>query len=780
MEKKSMNDLDDNYKYLLEIINSLIIKKQNGNERPHKLVFLLAVIKLLFDTEPYRINKIYLNDELENTFIEIWFDIFHEKPNINAIEYPFFHLQSDGFWKLKIKEGYEYLYNHYKDSDNCRLTKNRLIETIDYGQLNDNLYFLLKDRKIRKVFNKILLDKCTYIKNNIHTIPNKLPNSIDQKKSLEHNPFVTYLNSLHSRDAGNENALAEGQACNVFFPQIFIQHPLTKTIINHLCQDHNYSAILTGHAGDGKSTIALSVYKYFKNIDEEIPLNKPLQKREDIKLSDNKEIAIIKDLSEWDAVDRIRLIKEIAENKTQFLLVSNTGTLLNCICEYSERYGHGNRAEWEPKILEAMDTGAKQIKLGFTNIEIFNLAIQDNLKLARKIFTKILDSHNWEICANQPCHKECPIWKNVTLIKENDYLALERIFLAYRRMFEYGTRLTIRQLTAHFAYMITSGIECKDIFDLLKKPFEFPESEYLFYNRFFGDNGINWDRDTINMKVFQEIRSQEFGEKPCPKIEQHLWLMVQEPVIKLCVPLLEEEFIKLLNIGKQSQQPNTKITPPQARNQVRRMLYFLRKFENSDDEEAFIRQYLNSLAIIKWSQWQNPEYHLSIEEKSIYQQRMFHVLQEQFTGVRFPEIKRGNQSYLYITLSRRNQEIRQSAQVVLAQIDFNNALQIKLLDCNKNGFRRDLVLVGQGPLDGIQLILNLPFLDYVLARHQGDVGKILQASYMNRLEHLKAQLVQKCSKDIDDDMLLIRLRTNNQFIRQQFAVSKGKLEVSDA
>lgn len=282
------------------------------------------------------------------------------------------------------------------------------------------------------------------------------------------------------------------------------------------------------------------------------------------------------------------------------------------------------------------------------------------------------------------------------------------------------------------------------------------------------------------MKVFQEIRSQEFGEKPCPKIEQHLWLMVQEPVIKLCVPLLEEEFIKLLNIGKQSQQPNTKITPPQARNQVRRMLYFLRKFENSDDEEAFIRQYLNSLAIIKWSQWQNPEYHLSIEEKSIYQQRMFHVLQEQFTGVRFPEIKRGNQSYLYITLSRRNQEIRQSAQVVLAQIDFNNALQIKLLDCNKNGFRRDLVLVGQGPLDGIQLILNLPFLDYVLARHQGDVGKILQASYMNRLEHLKAQLVQKCSKDIDDDMLLIRLRTNNQFIRQQFAVSKGKLEVSDA
>jgi len=60
---------------------------------------------------------------------------------------------------------------------------------------------------------------------------------------------------------------------------------------------------------------------------------------------------------------------------------------------------------------------------------------------------------------------------------------------------------------------------------------------------------------------------------------------------------------------------------------------------------------------------------------------------------------------------------------VLAQIDFSNEFKIGLSIIAPKNQRRDLVLTGQGRLTGIALTLSLPFLDYVLARHQGEVGE---------------------------------------------------------
>ncbi|MDD3824164.1 MAG: protein kinase, partial [Sphaerochaetaceae bacterium] len=70
------------------------------------------------------------------------------------------------------------------------------------------------------------------------------------------NPFVPYLNSLHSRSAANENALAESQACNAFFDFIHAAHPIADVIRETLVGKTKKHVILTGHAGDGKSTIA--------------------------------------------------------------------------------------------------------------------------------------------------------------------------------------------------------------------------------------------------------------------------------------------------------------------------------------------------------------------------------------------------------------------------------------------------------------------------------------------------------------------------------------------
>ena len=57
-------------------------------------------------------------------------------------------------------------------------------------------------------------------------------------------------------------------------------------------------------------------------------------------------------------------------------------------------------------------------------------------------------------------------------------------------MYEYGTQLTMRQITEHLAYLITSGLEESDIAALRSRRPTPLQAEFMFFNRFFGDNGM--------------------------------------------------------------------------------------------------------------------------------------------------------------------------------------------------------------------------------------------------------------------------------------------------
>src|ERR1019366_4142327 len=98
-----------------------------------------------------------------------------------------------------------------------------------------------------------------------------------------------------------------------------------------------------------------------------------------------------------------------------------------------------------------------------TSFSVFNIAMIDNLGIAEQIFERMLAVDRWQTCHSLECRHHCPIFRNVTLMQVNQGVVMERLFLAYRRMYEYGTRLTLRQLSAHMAYMITSGLTYEDI-----------------------------------------------------------------------------------------------------------------------------------------------------------------------------------------------------------------------------------------------------------------------------------------------------------------------------
>ncbi len=585
----------------------------------------------------------------------------------------------------------------------------------------------------------------------------------------EFNPFVSYLNSLQRSGGGNENALAESQVCNTQFASIHVAHPLADIIYDELKKQDGLHVLLTGHAGDGKSTLAMEVYKLFRRWGRDRPLDAPPQPRED-----TDSVSIIKDLSERDRSEDAALLDELTKRERRFLLVSNTGTLLD-FAKSNADFFKNTEIDLESHVLTTIssESGEADLFLGGIKFRVFNLARMDNLQLARQIFEKMLAPERWEAYHTETC----PICKNVKLLQSNPR-AIDRIFLAYRRMYEYGTRLTMRQFTEHLAYLITSGLDQQDIRNIQKQKPPPLIAEHFFFNRFFGDNGCVPDDAASEMKAVQEIEKQKFGERPCPGWEHKLWLRNCDEPVNLGVKLLDEEFEKLRRHGSQELQP-VGMTPEQAREQVRRMLYFLADFP--EEKQGYLGQYLNSPTLLDWTRWQHDGVQLEFQEKNSLQRKIYHVLQEHFTGVRLPEGSTQNDRRLYVTLSRRRSEVRQSAQVVLAEFDWVNSTLLKLAatESATGEYRKDLVLHGKDRIDGLNLPLKVPFLDYVMMRHFGELGEVLEASYLERLDCFKAQVQKRASAHNDERIMLVRLKTDHTFRRQRFAVNGEHLEVTD-
>lgn len=78
---------------------------------------------------------------------------------------------------------------------------------------------------------------------------------------IQQNGFIAYLNSLHNLGASGANALAESQALSSYFGDLYEPFPLIDRLVEVLTDNAQRVVVLTGHAGDGKSTVALDVLK---------------------------------------------------------------------------------------------------------------------------------------------------------------------------------------------------------------------------------------------------------------------------------------------------------------------------------------------------------------------------------------------------------------------------------------------------------------------------------------------------------------------------------------
>lgn len=119
--------------------------KKRGNA-PYQPILLLSIIDLIAQGR-IETPQVTVSDDLIQTFQKYW-NIFGSSAYQGGLHYPFFALQTQGFWKLKFKTGFDGLQPK---------TEKKLKEAVEYASLDSQLFYLLQNPVHRAELIDILI-----------------------------------------------------------------------------------------------------------------------------------------------------------------------------------------------------------------------------------------------------------------------------------------------------------------------------------------------------------------------------------------------------------------------------------------------------------------------------------------------------------------------------------------------------------------------------------------------------------------------------------------------
>lgn len=142
----------DALKKYLNSFQKLRIDRAHGLA-PHKPILCLSVLQT-FQNGINDNQKIYITPELVALFKANW-SLLVTSNHDCRFALPFYHLTSDLFWKLIPKPGFE---NILQFKDSMRSFAN-LNAAVDFAVIEDDLLFLMKDKKSNQILQQFLLDE---------------------------------------------------------------------------------------------------------------------------------------------------------------------------------------------------------------------------------------------------------------------------------------------------------------------------------------------------------------------------------------------------------------------------------------------------------------------------------------------------------------------------------------------------------------------------------------------------------------------------------------------
>ena len=594
------------------------------------------------------------------------------------------------------------------------------------------------------------------------------------QKGLE---FIGYLNSLHSLEASGANALAESQAVSPYFGNLYEPFPIGRRLTDLLTQATGRVVILTGHAGDGKSTIALEVYKSLRRLDATAPLPAPLGEREPVDLPTGR-VTILKDMSELSAEQRQAWLREaFADGSGSWLIVSNTGPLLNSLRQYAADQG---QPEVEDDILRHLDQPLnteqidRHVLSGFAkDLVILNLSRFDNTDLGARLLERLVEHPGWAGCDGCAARGHCPIYANRQGLKAVGASVRERVRWIYRRISGYERRLTLRQIVGQLAFALTGGLSCAEA-DAAgatgamggtlasAKPGTAALANIVFSEGFFGFQGGKPSSRARSLRAVELAQRMHFGGPVSAEYERLLRAEPAEAWVELPESLraLAEAW------GGAGRSP-----PKRAALRRLLLIFGLPRANRQRESEAFIDALLRSpgLRLLDASR-EAGRLALSRIEAARLRDACLDVLREAFSGFTASQFDPRDDD-LYLTLRRPDRAVVQPTQLVVGSLSFRD------FDVDYDSDARLPVLAYRrrhGDPE-VRLLLSLPLLDYILRRADGQLATGLDPIHQAQLDGFQARLLalDDARAHQDGEITLLRADISGAVEVYNYALDQG-------
>lgn len=148
----------------IEAVKNLKTNNKWGRKSPHKAVLMLTVIEL-YEKNILMDNEIRYDETLKSTFLKMWNMVLPNEPLFHPEAYlPFWYLQSDNFWHIVPIRGKEDILSLMRDT-NIKPSEAKLIDSVKYAELDEDLYFLMTLPSGRSTLKRALLETYTTLTN---------------------------------------------------------------------------------------------------------------------------------------------------------------------------------------------------------------------------------------------------------------------------------------------------------------------------------------------------------------------------------------------------------------------------------------------------------------------------------------------------------------------------------------------------------------------------------------------------------------------------------------
>ena len=555
--------------------------------------------------------------------------------------------------------------------------------------------------------------------------------------------FVHYLNTLHNVGANNENAIAEAQQNNPFFSKIFVDRPVARCLEEHLTTESGRLVLLTGHAGDGKTSLLLQLMKNWGKDTEG-----SVQRHAIFTLPSGKRIRYIKDFSELSGDDQKSLL-QVSLDGTKVgestILIANTGPLLKTI-----RMVLGESAEMQ--VINAIDENtANPCAINGYDVLALNIAGIDNTSFVRPFLGKMLSEACWSECKTCTKAEMCPILFNRKLIVNNFEKVTEFIIDHYIWQQEHGRRLTIRQITAHLAYALTGNLQCEalDVGQGRKLRFE-----YLVSNLFFGFKGLKVNREALQLEAIKDINALRYDQKRL-FVEEELFIKHDFGKITEPLSMIAKEIGESCHLERDVRDWQAAI----------KRMYMMFNLETDSKSKERLKKNLFSRMFPRYltlRQGSKP----GPEEKKLIRE----ALSMLFTGF----IDRVNTMSIPLTMRREN-GVLQNVQLSQGRAEDRHIklyTEDQAAPCFGELNHKVLRLAIEGKV--IAQPMTLPLLNFFDDLRQGILSTNVDPQLTQGIESIKAQTLRFCQdNDADDTMELIVLKGDSWNIKTLYCDGEG-------